>query len=284
MLPTLLLALLAAAPGPTPRPFVAPAGWTAPALPPDNQLTQEGVELGRLLFADRRLSARHRQNCLNCHRESLAFADGGAFSTGADGIQGTRSSPPIFNQAWHPAFSWDGKQPRLRDQAKAAITNPAKMHADPATVEADLRRDEKMRARFAAAFGTPEITLDRVGLALGQFMLTYPAAGSRFGTLARVVAHYAGGVRPSPTLDPVLATQPAGGITLSDDDQRALVALLKTLTETRLKQPARWAEPTGSPRSLPPRRSDRRKAGCCRNAGRRNPDAAGCRKPPCRRA
>lgn len=358
MFPSLLLALLAATPGPTPRPWLTPAGWTAPALPPDNPLTQEGVELGRLLFADRRLSARHRQNCLNCHRESLAFADGGAFSTGADGIQGTRSSPPIFNQAWHPAFSWDGKQPRLRDQARAAIINPTEMHADPATVEADLRRDEKMRARFAAAFGSPEITLDRVGLALEQFMLTHLAADSRFdraargeeklnpeeqrgrelfftehdpargrlgagcfqchgaerfsdfayrnngldrtfadpgragvtgrdedlgkfktpslrnidltapymhdgrfGTLARVVAHYAGGVRPSPTLDPVLAAQPAGGLTLSDEDQRALVAFLKTLTEVRFVVPRQVAGSDIRPALAEPREQLRHRGG-----------------------
>lgn len=332
MLPTLLLALMVAdlPARSTPQPFVIPAGWTAPALPADNPLTREGVELGRLLFADRRLSARHRQNCLNCHREALAFADAGAFSTGVDGVQGTRSSPPIFNQAWHPAFGWDGKQPKLRDQAKAAITNPTEMHADPATIEADLGRDEAMRAHFAAAFGTPEVTLDRVGLALEQFMLTHLAADSRhdraargeaeltpeeargrdlffttpdpaqgrrgagcfachgtehfsdfayrnngldasfldagragvtgraedrgkfktpslrniavtdpymhdgrFGTLERVVRHYAQGIRASDTLDPKL---PAGGLNLSEEEQRALVAYLKTLTDVKLER------------------------------------------------
>jgi cytochrome c peroxidase len=329
LLPALAVAALA---DPTPRPLAVPAGWPVPVLPADNPLTEEGVELGRILFNDRRLSARHRQSCANCHRERLAFADGGAFSTGVDGIQGTRSSPPIFNQAWHPAFSWDGKQSRLSEQAKTAITNPTEMHADPATIEADLRGDAAMRARFIAAFGSPEITFERVGLALEQFLLTHVAADSRFdrarrgaavltdeeqrgrelfftepnpakslrgagcfqchgteqfsdfayrnngldrsppdpgragvtgreedrgkfktpslrnvgrtdpymhdgrfGTLERVVEHYAGGIRPSPTLDPVLATQPEGGLTLSAEDKRALVAFLKTLTEVRLE-------------------------------------------------
>jgi cytochrome c peroxidase len=337
MIVPLLLALVAAATPPSPRPLTVPAGWPAPALPADNPQTHEGVELGRVLFNDRRLSARHRQSCANCHRESLAFADAGAFSTGADGVQGTRSSPPIFNQAWHPAFSWDGKQTRLRDQAKTAITNPTEMHTDPAIIEADLRRDDAMRARFAAAFGSPEITFDRVGLALEQFMLTPLAADSRFdraqrgeiklspeearglelfftehnptkgrhgagcfqchdteqfsdfafrnngldqtfydlgragitgrdedrgkfktpslrniartdpymhdgrfGTLERVVEHYAGGVRRSETLDPVLAAQPEGGITLSADDKRALIAFLRTLTDVRLENPRRF--------------------------------------------
>lgn len=336
MLTLLLFALLAApsteaAPEPRPYPLPFPAGWPEPELPADNPLTHEGVELGRLLFSDRRLSARHRQSCVNCHREPLAFADGGAFSTGVDRIQGTRSSPPLFNLAWHPAFGWDGLRPRLRDQAVAAITNEIEMHADPATVEADLGHDATMRAHFAAAFGSPETTLERVGLALEQFMLTLIAADSRFdraqrgeivlnaeeqrgrelfftvpdpargprgagciqchatehfsdfsyrnngldrtfadegragvtgqdadrgkfktpslrnvavtapymhdgrfGTLERVVTHYLEGIRPSPTLDPLLTAQNDSSPTLPAADQQALVAFLKTLTEVQL--------------------------------------------------
>jgi cytochrome c peroxidase len=310
-----------------------PAGWVPPNLPADNPLTEEGVALGRQLFADKRLSARHRQNCINCHREALAFSDGQVFSTGADGIQGLRSSPPIFNQAWHPSFSWDGLRTTLREQAIAAITNEVEMHAVPAVVEAELNRDESLRAQFAAVFGSPEITLERIGLALEQFMLTLtaydsrydrvmrgetdftpdekrghelfhtlpdPASGrrgagcfqchaaplfsdfafrnngldrvfadngrgevtkrsddlgkfktpslrnvavtapymhnGRFGTLEQVIAHYSGGIRHSGTLAPELASLPGDGYALTSDEQRALVAFLKTLTETSLER------------------------------------------------
>jgi cytochrome c peroxidase len=325
------LSVLAATATLTPAPLALPSGWPAPILPADNPLTREGVELGKLLFADKRLSARHRQNCINCHREPLAFSDGQVFSTGADGIQGLRSSPPIFNQAWHPSFGWDGIRPRLRDQALAAITNEIEMHAEPATVEADLNKDETMRTRFATVFGSPEITMERIGLALEQFMLAIPAhdakydrvmrgeatftaeeklghdlfhtlpdpttgrrgAGcfqchpgplfsdfafrnngldrvfadngrgdvtklptdngrfktpslrnvaitapymhnGRFGTLERVIEHYSGGIRSSATLAPELASLPADGYALTTDEQRALVAFLRTLTETSL--------------------------------------------------
>ena len=51
----------------------------------------------------------------------------------------------------------------------------------------------------------------------------------RFATLEEVVRHYSEGVRRSPTLDPNLAKHPIGGLRLSDADQRALVAFLKTL-------------------------------------------------------
>ena len=55
----------------------------------------------------------------------------------------------------------------------------------------------------------------------------------RFQTLAEVVDHYCTGVKRSTTLDPNLAKHPDGGVPLSDDDKRALVAFLKTLTDAR---------------------------------------------------
>jgi cytochrome c peroxidase len=53
----------------------------------------------------------------------------------------------------------------------------------------------------------------------------------RFQTLEQVVRHYSEGVQSSPNLDPNLAKHPAGGLHLSPDDQSALVAFLKTLSE-----------------------------------------------------
>ena len=60
----------------------------------------------------------------------------------------------------------------------------------------------------------------------------------RFRTLEQVVAHYNSGVRRSATLDPNLAKHPDAGLQLSPEDQRALVAFLKTLTDDSLRPPA----------------------------------------------
>ena len=59
----------------------------------------------------------------------------------------------------------------------------------------------------------------------------------RFATLEEVVAHYDHGVKRSATLDPNLAKHPATGLGLSADDQRALVAFLKTLTDEQFTAP-----------------------------------------------
>ena len=47
------------------------------------------------------------------------------------------------------------------------------------------------------------------------------------------MAHYSSGVQRSPTLDPNLAKHPDGGLHLSAEDQRALVAFLNTLTDEK---------------------------------------------------
>ena len=53
----------------------------------------------------------------------------------------------------------------------------------------------------------------------------------QFASLEEVVAHYNHGIHRSPSLDPNLAKHPEGGLQLSPEDQRALVAFLKTLAE-----------------------------------------------------
>ena len=66
----------------------------------------------------------------------------------------------------------------------------------------------------------------------------------RFATLPQVLAHYAHGVVPSPTLDPLLR-QPNGqlGIPLTTQEQADLLAFLATLTDEQFLADKRLAEP-----------------------------------------
>ena len=50
-----------------------------------------------------------------------------------------------------------------------------------------------------------------------------------------VIRHYVGGGQRRPTLDPNLAKHPTGGVPLSEADQKALVAFLKSLTDERYR-------------------------------------------------
>jgi cytochrome c peroxidase len=61
----------------------------------------------------------------------------------------------------------------------------------------------------------------------------------RFQTLEDVIAHYDHGIHRAPTLDPNLAKHPKEGLGLSRQDQDALVAFLKTLTDEKFATPKR---------------------------------------------
>ena len=73
----------------------------------------------------------------------------------------------------------------------------------------------------------------------------------RFATLEEVVAHYDHGVVRTATLDPNLAKHPNEGLQLSTDDQHALVAFLRTLTDARFDgRLTRWLGPLPPPREV----------------------------------
>ncbi len=87
------------------------------------------------------------------------------------------------------------------------------------------------RTSDRAKFKTPSL---RNVAATGPYM-----HDGRFNSLEEVVAHYVQGVKRSDTLDPNLAKHPDGGVPLSREDQRALIAFLKTLTDDRFALPNR---------------------------------------------
>ena len=57
----------------------------------------------------------------------------------------------------------------------------------------------------------------------------------RFATLEEVIAHYSSGLHRSAALDPNLAKHSGAGLQLSAEDQKALIAFLKTLTDKNLQ-------------------------------------------------
>ena len=161
--------------------------YTPPSLPPirvpvDNELTVEGVELGRMLFYDPILSADSTQSCGSCHEQSFAFTDNGkSVSTGIRNLDGRRNSMPIFNLMWHnEGFFWDGRANLLRHQAVLPIQDPLEMDHVMAALLAELNEHPDYSLRFKQAYDADEITEDLIGKALEQFMLTLVSGTSKF--------------------------------------------------------------------------------------------------------
>lgn len=153
-----------------------PAHFPEAAWPADNPLTEAGVELGRVLFHNLRLSVNGAQSCASCHAEEHAFSDPRRFSLGAEGQVGTRNAMPLANLAWKPAFFWDGRSPTLRDQVLRPIEDPLEMHE---SLDRVVTKIGDLAPRFGAAFGTPEVTSDRMARALEQYLLTLIAGTSK---------------------------------------------------------------------------------------------------------
>lgn len=175
---------------PTAKPYrlEVPATFPRPNLPLDNPLTEEGVALGRRLFFEPMLSRGERQSCATCHHPEKAFTDGRAVSTGAEGRNGTRSSMPLFNLAWKSSFFWDGRARTLREQVLQPITHPDEMAETLPSVLAKLHAtsgETGYPEAFRRAFGTQEITEERLARALEQFLLVQVSGDSRFDRALR---------------------------------------------------------------------------------------------------
>ena len=159
--------------------LAVPAEFPEPKWPADNQLSSEGIALGRRLFNDGRLSENYQVSCATCHWEQLAFSDAPRFSTGTAGKEGSRNSLPLMNLAWKPSFFWDGRVATLRQQVMHPIKDPLEMNETPERVVARLQEDRRYRAAFEKAFGSPGITENRMGLALEQYLLTLLSGTSK---------------------------------------------------------------------------------------------------------
>lgn len=167
---------------PTPLTLDAPAGFPAPNdLFRDNPLTKEGVELGRVLFYDGRLSRDGLVSCGSCHQPFAAFSTfEHAFSHGIGNEFTTRNAPGLFNLAWHKELHWDGGINHLEVQPLAPITAANEMGEDLSNVLKKLNADSRYRALFRAAFGDPEATSQRMLKALSQFMGIIVSADSKY--------------------------------------------------------------------------------------------------------
>ena len=149
-----------------------PLGLPPVSFPAENPYTVEKAELGRLLYFDKRLSADASVSCASCHDPKFAFTDGAATSTGIKGQKGGRSAPTIINRAYTLAQFWDGRAATLEEQAKGPMANPIEMGNTHDAIVTNLKNVAGYRPLFEKAFGTAEIDIERVAMAIACFERT----------------------------------------------------------------------------------------------------------------
>lgn len=164
----------------TPYHLVIPKGFPPMEIPIDNPMTVEGVELGRKLFYDTRLSGDETQSCASCHQSKISYADSNQFSTGIDGSIGTRNAMAVTNVGYSFSLFWDGRAATLEEQALGPVVNPIEMKTTWPEVLLKLNADTYYRNTFKIAFGVDVIDSFDVAKAISQFERTMLSGNSRY--------------------------------------------------------------------------------------------------------
>ena len=150
--------------------------------PASNVTTNAGATLGRVLFYDRRLSVNDRVSCSSCHQQQFAFSDTARLSRGFAGDITSRHSMGLANARFYASarFFWNERAANLEAQVLQPIQDATEMGMTLPNVIAKLSATTYYPALFTAAFGSGDITSDRVSLALAQFVRSLVSMHSKF--------------------------------------------------------------------------------------------------------
>lgn len=191
----------------TPFEIPIPKGFpTKMNIPAANPMTYEGIELGRYLFYDGRLSGRTHpdslMSCASCHLQSRAFECGidhpvytGGFPHGLTGKPTPHVMLPLINLVWNQnGYLWNGRisennpDPRFRnieDLVGMGVLAEHEMHGDTKRVKELFGSIPEYRELFRQAFGSDDVTMDRISKAVAQFIRTLISSNSKFDRFIR---------------------------------------------------------------------------------------------------
>lgn len=158
-----------------------------PGLPPipdpqENPLTAEKIELGRLLFFDRRLSHNNTFSCAMCHVPEQGFTSNElATAVGIEGRTVRRNSPTIYNVAYLERLFLDGRESTLEQQIWGPLLAHNEMgNPSVGQVIAQIKAIPQYKALFDRAFAGRGITMETVGMALASYERVLVSANSDF--------------------------------------------------------------------------------------------------------
>lgn len=150
--------------------------------PDDNKITNTTATLGRVLFYDKKLSANNTIACASCHLQNKGFSDPARFSTGFEGGLTGRQSMSLANARYYANghFFWDERAATLEDQTLMPIQDHVEMGMTLETLVPKLQAEAYYAILFTEAFGSNEVTSDRISLALAQFVRAMVSYQSKY--------------------------------------------------------------------------------------------------------
>jgi len=149
-------------------------------VPKGNPLTKAKVELGHLLYFDKRLSRDGTVACATCHMPSQAFTDGQPVSTGINGQKGGRSAPTSINRGFSKVQFWGGRAATLEEQSVGPFFNPIE-HGFSSHEElvSKINGINGYKKRFKEVFGE-KVSVKNTGKAIASFQRTLISGNSPF--------------------------------------------------------------------------------------------------------
>jgi cytochrome c peroxidase len=194
---------------PEPTPYEINIPFAFPSIlniPEDNPMTEEGVQLGRYLFYDGRLSGRTHPDslmtCATCHIQANNFEAGidhpvfeGGIVHGITGITTHHVMLPLTNLVWNRSgYGWSGfiypenDQPfyrNLEDFVWLAVIAEDELAGDTTRVKELFQEIDGYPDLFLKAFGSSTVTFKNIQRAIAQFVRTLISANSRFDKYLR---------------------------------------------------------------------------------------------------
>lgn len=188
---------------PTPYEIEIPYGFpTRLNIPEDNPMTVEGVALGKALFHDPHLCGYTGHNtdslmsCASCHDRAHNYDLGpdnprlvNGRPVGRTGKATHHNAMPLMNLVFNnEGYLWNGGvnpqnapgRRNIEDIVEMAIVADDELCSTEARTLAAIRADSRYPEMFAKAFGSEEITMDRIRKAIAQYVRSLVSGNAKF--------------------------------------------------------------------------------------------------------
>jgi cytochrome c peroxidase len=138
-------------------------------VPPDNPITQEKAELGKLLFFDTRLTGDASLSCGDCHDPKKGWGSNQPISRGYPGAIHWRNSHTAVNSGYLGKLFWQGSSKSLETQAPTANRGAVAGNGERDVMQSRLRQTPHYIRKFKEIFGTERPVLGDAWQAIATF-------------------------------------------------------------------------------------------------------------------
>lgn len=122
------------------------------STPHSPEITDERIELGKMLFNDKSLSSTGNISCATCHHEEKAFTDGLTKARGINEIELQRNTPTLTYAVYQRTFFYDGRAASLEDQIVKVINDDNEFHLDLNTIEKRIKSNPVYIQKFDSIY------------------------------------------------------------------------------------------------------------------------------------